>query len=268
MSTIKLIALDLDGTLLNGEKRISDENLRSLYKARKKGIHIVFNTGRPLISCLEYFSTLNLYGAENYSITYNGGLIQRNDGKIISKSLLTYEEIQKIVEKVRQFDFPCEIISNDISYTLESTKPSLLTYVNNTLDFQKISFDELPMDVDFNKVIIARECEELDEFYSQLSLAFRERFEIVKTRDILLEIMPKNINKGIALAELCRHLNISQNRVLAMGDEDNDAEMLAWAGLGIAPSNAKGKAAESADEILPVSHEEDAVAYALKKYVL
>ena len=75
---IKLIALDLDGTLLNPDKKISEANKLAIHRAREAGVKIVLCTGRPLMGIKAYVDELDLLQAEDYSITYNGGLVQKN----------------------------------------------------------------------------------------------------------------------------------------------------------------------------------------------
>lgn len=74
---IKLIALDLDGTLLNPDKKISEANKLAIHRAREAGVKIVLCTGRPLMGIKAYVDELDLLQAEDYSITYNGGLVQK-----------------------------------------------------------------------------------------------------------------------------------------------------------------------------------------------
>ncbi|GAB2027426.1 Cof-type HAD-IIB family hydrolase [Lactovum odontotermitis] len=268
MSNIQLLSLDLDGTLLNNQKRISDENLDALLAAKSKGVKIVINTGRPMVSTVEYLSTLDLFGENEYSITYNGGLVQRNDGAVLSKNVLSREEVTNIVKMAEAADFPCDIISNDICYTIEFGRKSQLSYVNNTLDFRQISFDQLPQEAEFNKIIVSADTADLDLLQASLSDDFIQNFAIYRTREILLEFMPKGISKASGLENLCAYLDIPASDVLAMGDEDNDVPMLLWAGLGIAPANSKPAALAAADEISAFTNDESSVAEAVKAHVL
>ncbi|MBB5888304.1 Cof-type HAD-IIB family hydrolase [Lactovum miscens] len=268
MSNIKLIALDLDGTLLNSKKKISKKNIEAIQKARAQGVKVVFDTGRPLVSLLEYLSTLELFGNKEYTIANNGGIIQRNDGILISQTLLSYEEVKKIAGVAESQGLPIDIVSGDICYTVETAVKTLLTYVNNTLTFHKVKFSEVPKNADFNKVIISAKCEVIDSLSKKFEDEFSDFYDIFRTRDILLEFMPKGVNKGTGLEKLCKELGLKSDQVLAMGDEDNDAPMLSWVGLGIAPANSKDKARVAADQISAYSNDEDAVAHAIYKYVL
>ena len=92
---IKLVAIDLDGTLLNGKKETTPRNKAASIAAKAKGVKVVICTGRPLRAIHPFLQELNLEEAGDYSITFNGGLVQQNDtGKIIEKNVLTFEQVQ------------------------------------------------------------------------------------------------------------------------------------------------------------------------------
>lgn len=90
---IKILALDLDGTLYNTEKIVTDANKEALAAAREKGVKVVITTGRPLRAIGNLLEELNLLDEEDYSITFNGGLIQRNTGEILNKRSLNFDQL-------------------------------------------------------------------------------------------------------------------------------------------------------------------------------
>ena len=268
MTKIKLISLDLDGTLLNREKKISAENLAALTEARAAGVTVILNTGRPLVSAQEYLNALGLTDARDYSIFLNGGLVLSADGEKLLEKNLTFDEVQEILSVAAALDLPADIISEKNSYTVENDRPSRLSYVNNTLTFQKTTADELTDDKSYNKLILSADKELLDTALAGFSADFLNKFEVVKTRDILMEIMPKGVTKGAGLAYLAGKLGISSNEILAMGDEDNDISMLEFAGYGTAPANANPKAKAAAKFVTDATNDENAVAEAVRKFVL
>ena len=97
MSKIKLLALDLDGTLLTHDKQISTENKVAIKQAQAAGVHVVITTGRPLKAIEHILKELDLLVASEYSITFNGGLVQRNNGEILSKKTFSWEWDQPIM---------------------------------------------------------------------------------------------------------------------------------------------------------------------------
>ena len=268
MPKIKLIALDLDGTLLNNQKQISPRNLRALKAAEAAGVRVIFDTGRPLVSFTEFLKPLGLLGPGHYSILINGGLIVENDGKVLLKELLTYSELVQIDQMARKFDLPIDIISEGNSYTVEYGRKALVHYINNRITFIPSQFEDVPKTADFNKAIFSADSDYLDYVFGQFDENFRRSFEIFRTRDILMEVMPKGVTKASGLAWLCKKLDIESTEVLAMGDEANDVPMLKWAGLGIAPANASPEAKAAAAQVSELTNHEDAVADAVEKFVL
>ncbi|MDR0199639.1 MAG: Cof-type HAD-IIB family hydrolase [Streptococcaceae bacterium] len=266
---IKVIALDLDGTTLNDAKEIPIETVATLKKAREMGVKVVFDTGRPPISTRAFLEALGLSGSErDYCITFNGGRVATCADEVLLNSCLSYADLSMIHEWTRKEDIPLDVIAETDCYTVEYERPSQLHYVNNTLTFHTVTFDEVPKDAVFNKVILSGEPEILDRALKRVPSNLTEAYEWVKTRDILLEIMPKGVTKATGLAFLCEKLAVKPDEVLAMGDEDNDIPMLSWAGVSIAPANANDRAKAAAKHLSNLTNNENAVAVAIEEYVL
>ena len=115
MTAIKLIALDLDGTLLTSDKKISQRNLKALAAARAKGVKVVLTTGRPLKAMEFLLNELGTAGLEDeYTITFNGGLVQRNTGEIIDKTVFSHADVLRIFEETQKLSLPLDAISEPI----------------------------------------------------------------------------------------------------------------------------------------------------------
>lgn len=271
MNDITLLALDLDGTLFNREKMISDANKDAIKKASAKGIKVVITTGRPLAAIGNVLEELGLTSDEDYCITFNGGLIQRCTGQILAKSSLTYEEVSYIHQQFNQIGLPTDILSDGRVYSIASPdgRHSQYHLANPLLDFIKIaSIDDLPNDIVYNKIVSVTDADYLDQKLSLLSPEIFEAFESFKSRDIIFEVMPKGVHKAFGLQLLCDHLNLDKKHVMAMGDEANDFTMLEWAGLGVAMANATADAKAIADAVTSLSNEQSGVAEAIQKYIL
>ena len=96
MSEIKLLALDLDGTLFTKDKQVTVENREALKAAEAKGVHVVITTGRPLPAIDHILKDLGLLDDKHYSVTFNGGLVQRNNGDILVKKEMSREDIEQV----------------------------------------------------------------------------------------------------------------------------------------------------------------------------
>lgn len=265
--TIKLVALDLDGTLLTSDKRISEENKRAIQAARAKGVQVVLTTGRPLKAIEPFLEELNLLGEGNYSITFNGGLVQENTGRVLDKIGFGLEEARTIRAVTQQLDLPLALLFGGTIYTLPSEQPSLYAVLSPLLDAVDIDDADLP-DIVYNKAVTAIEATYLDERIPQIPKELHEQFEIFKSRDILLEWSPKGVHKANGLAKLIQHLGIERSEVMACGDEENDVSMVEWAGLGVAMANASATLKEVASVVLPLTNDENGIAWAIDQYVI
>ncbi|GFH40334.1 Cof-type HAD-IIB family hydrolase [Lactococcus insecticola] len=266
MTKIKLLALDLDGTLLRDDKSISDENKLALKKAKRAGVKVVITTGRPLKAIEHILDELDLRDDADYSITFNGGLVQKNTGEILSKKSFTYEELAEIYTAVSKLGLPFDVLSDERVF--ETNSKSLYRGVSPFLSFTATTFEAMPRDRVFNKAITAFDATYLDQKIPEIPAELFEKYEIFKSRDILLEYMPKNVVKSYGLASLIDILGISREEVMAMGDEENDLPMLSWAGHSIAMKNAVPAAKAAASETAPYTNEENGVAWAVNTYIL
>lgn len=269
MTRIKLIATDLDGTLFNDEKEVTEKNKAAIQLARKKGIHFVITTGRPLKAIEYLLKELDLMTEEAYSITFNGGLVQQNTGKILSKSEMTWEEAQTIMRVLYDLGLPIDVLSDGNVYELNQGETrSYYRAVNPHLTFYDIEKPEdLPQSVVINKVISAYEPSRLDDELANLPIRLHEQFEIFKSRDIVLEFMPKGVHKATGLQQLCQYLGITPDEVMAIGDEENDLSMIEWAGYGVAMKNAVPALKEKANIITEKTNQESGVAWAIEQYI-
>lgn len=270
MMSIKLIAMDLDGTLFTDQKEVTRRNQQALKKAREKGVHVVVTTGRPLKAIEYLLEELDLMTKDSYSITFNGGLVQNNQGEILDKKEMSYLEARRIVETAGAMGLPLDILSDAHVYEYNPDGlHSLYQAVNPHLVFHKLEcIEDLPKDIVLNKVLSAYDARVLDEKLPVLQDLLGQHVEVFKSRDIVLEFMPKGVHKAAGLAHLCQHLEISPKEVLAIGDEENDLTMIEWAGLGVAMKNGVPALKEKADVVTPHTNNDSGLAWAVEKFIL
>jgi len=267
---IKLIAIDLDGTLLNGKKEISKTNQEVLAQAKAKGIKIVLCTGRPLKAILPYLDVLDLRSAGDYSITFNGGLVQKNDtGEIVDKQTLSVADVQDLLAVAETMDMPLDVLADDVVLCFPTSPKHQTIYptLNPLLVFQPTDKQAVSAKTLYNKAVVAYDQEELDQWIPKIPAKFKERYEVIKTRSNLLEFMPKGVTKAYGIQLLAQELGIEQAEVMAIGDEENDLSMIAYAGVGVAMGNAILAVKEAAD-VVTATNEEDGVAKIVSEYVL
>ena len=270
MADIKLLALDLDGTLFNRQKVITRENKLALRAARDMGVKVVITTGRPLKAISGLLEELDLISDEDYLITFNGGLVQKTTGEILAKSELSRSQLQFLYRHLEPLALPFDVLSDGIVYSLACRgNESHYPQANPTLEFVTVdSFADIPENVIYNKVVSVTKPEFLDQQLLKLPKELHQYFEIFKSRDIIVEMMPKGVHKAAGLNQLVKHLGLSSENVMAMGDEENDLSMLKWAGLGVAMANGVTIAKETADAVTSRTNDESGVAEAVKKYIL
>lgn len=270
MFNIKLLALDLDGTLFTTNKEVTTENRAALKQAEAKGVHVVITTGRPLAAIEHILEDLDLYDDKHYSVTFNGGLVQRNNGEILSKTELERQDLKAIYAVLEPLGLPMDVLSDGVVYSLASRgNHSQYHQANPALTFVKVSsFDDIPENLVYNKVVVVCEANFLDQQIQQLPRSLYEQYEVFKSRDIILEIMPQGVHKAQGLKVLADYLGIKQDQVMAMGDEENDLTMLEWAGYGIAMANAVPQVKAVAKAVTKNTNEASGVAEAIQEYIL
>ncbi|MDA9471262.1 Cof-type HAD-IIB family hydrolase [Enterococcus sp. 5H] len=267
---IKLVAIDLDGTLLNSHKEISQKNKDVLAQAKAAGVKIVLCTGRPLAAIEVYLETLGLRDNGDYSITFNGGLVQKNDtGEIIEKALMPLDAVHDLYQLAAELNVPLDILSDGLVLQLPTSleNRSLYSQLNNLLTFEAAELQHLTADRIYNKAVVAIDEDYLDEQISKIPTTFYDRYEIIKTRSNLLEFMPKGITKAYGISLLARDLEIKQEEIMTIGDEENDLPMIEYAGLGVAMENAVASVKALAD-VITDTNDNDGVAHAVEKFVL
>lgn len=264
----KLLALDLDGTLLNEKKVISKKNLATLKKVEDLGIKVVITTGRPLKGITPFIEMLGLTGKNEYAITFNGGLVQNLDGDVLGKTVLEFSQIPKVYETFKKLDLPLSLLSEEKVLDLPTSKnhPSIYATLNPLLTYESWELENLSSHRIYNKFVSATEGKILDEKIPLIPEDLKEEFGIMKSRECLLEILPKEVSKANALKVLGDILNIQPEEIMAFGDEENDLSMIDY-GFGVVMENGNPKVKEHAD-FITLSNEEDGVAYAIEELIL
>ncbi|MFI3251512.1 MAG: Cof-type HAD-IIB family hydrolase [bacterium] len=265
----KIIAIDLDGTLLNKEKKISDENKAAIKEAQDLGIKVVIATGRPFKGFFHLVKELGLENTDNYIICFNGGLVYHLlTNTVIYSSSITGKELKKLYKEslelnvnIHAFRQNQDLVSPKISIHTQS-EATLNNIEINIQDFNEIKEDEL-----FIKGMLIDPKEILDEAISNLNKQWYEDFSVVRSTPVYLEFCNKNAQKGVALKALADHLNIDIKDTVAFGDAGNDYSMIKMAGLGVVMANGMDFVKEIADEIT-LSNEENGVAYGIRNFVI
>ncbi|MGY3765550.1 Cof-type HAD-IIB family hydrolase [Vagococcus vulneris] len=267
---IKLIAIDLDGTLLRDDKTISEYNKQVLIKAKKQGVKVVICTGRPLIAIGPILDRLELRDIGDYSITFNGGAIQKNDtGEELFAHSISLDEVKQMTQLMSKLKLPLDVVSNDTCIHLPTSLPeraSIYQDLNPLLTFASSDLADLSSERMYNKMVVATDQEFLDQQIEQIPESYYDTFNIMKSRANLLEILHKDVSKANGIQKLADILGITRDEVMAIGDEENDRSMIEYAGLGVVMENGNDELKKIAQYVTS-SNQADGVAVAVEKFI-
>lgn len=273
---IKLVAIDLDGTLLHTDRSLSDENKAAIKEAKEAGVHIVLCTGRPLRSMQHVLEEAELMDKGDIAITYNGGLIQKtNTGEIINEITFNREECLDIYELGQLLNMPINFIDLDYVYEPPYPKGAESIYQafardvpkEKALQYVNVDVAELPDPFTINKIVISRPPEELDAAIPNIPASYHEKYNIYKSQPHILEILPQHVDKGYSMRILGELLGLSKDQIMGIGDQENDLSLVENAGFGVAMGNAIEHVKEAADYIT-LTNDENGVAHVIRKFVL
>lgn len=266
---IKLVAIDIDGTLLNSNKEITAKTKDVITEAKSRGVKIVLATGRPYPGVVAALKELNLEEFGDYVITYNGSLVQESDTqKALVSYGLSYANFIEIEAMARQVGSHLHTIDTNCIYTANHhISPYTIHEVGLTgMPLYYRSIDQMTAEMAIVKMMMIDEPAILDEAITKIPEWFKEKYTTAKSADFYYEILNKQANKGQALHELAQHLGIDQKETMAIGDNENDLSMVEYAGLGVAMANSVPVLKNAAD-VVTNSNDQDGVAQAIITYV-
>ncbi|HFH6947069.1 TPA: sugar-phosphatase [Streptococcus agalactiae] len=269
MTSIKLVAVDIDGTLLNSKREITPEVAKAVQEAKSKGVKIVIATGRPIIGVQDLLEELKLNEERDYVITFNGGLVQDTaTGDDIIKETLTYEDYLDFELLARKLGVHMHAITKEGIYTANRDigKYTIheVTLVNMPLFYRT---PEEMGDKEIIKLMMIDQPDILDAAIAKIPKKVLDNYTIVKSTPFYLEILPKNVNKGTALLHLAEKMGLTVDQTMAIGDEENDRAMLEVVGNPVVMQNGNPELKKIAKYITK-SNEESGVAYALREWVI
>lgn len=268
----KILFSDLDGTMLNTDKKITEENLSAVSQALSAGHKIVINTGRPLSACLNHIQELGLEREGCYAVTCNGGVIYDcYTGKVLFQKTIPLEYVRHIFKETAQRGIHCHTYSSE--YVLaERMTPELQFYTDITHAPYKIIPDLLDQLVEEPAKVIAINMsgnrQILEDYRQDIKEWSDDKLSIFFSSDWYLEHVPYGVSKGAAINHLCSYLNIPLSSTVAVGDEENDISMLHTAKIGVAMANAGLRVKACADYITQNDCDHSGVAEVIHRFIL
>ncbi|HHY81097.1 MAG TPA: HAD family phosphatase [Clostridiales bacterium] len=261
----RLIAVDLDDSLLGNDLKISEANRRSLYAAREKGVHVTIATGRMLDSAMPYIKELSI---DIPVITYQGAFIKdTKTGSTLVKMAVPLEYAIKAVEECKKENLHVQVYLENSYYFEKDNQFSRLYYrlsgIKGTEAGDLINFmKEEPI-----KLLIIDEPDRIYLYRHHFEDLFGDVLQVSISKPNYLELTNINATKGNALARLSSILGIPREEIIAIGDSYNDISMIEYAGLGVAMGNAPDYV-KSFAQYVAKGNDEDGVADIVERFIL
>ncbi len=248
----RLLACDLDGTLMGEQTIIHAPVRRALAAAQARGIAVTLATGRSFAATLPFARDLDI---SLPLICHQGGCVQHPlSGELLYQAAMERALLLKVVELAHARDWHLVLYFGDDIYLAELRYPLSFYHAMIGSNLQRV--DDLAEVVDASeqapsKFILAASKEQADRIQAELDARFGQQMVVVRSHDFFVEGNPLGVNKGHALRRLAAELDVPREQVMAIGDQANDVTMIAWAGLGVAMGSGSQAARDVADWIAP-----------------
>ncbi len=289
---IKMIVMDMDGTLLTHEQNIMSETKEALFEAQKRGVKLVLASGRSYRTLTKYGLELDMDKNKGKFICVNGAAItdvQTMHTEYIRQ--LVPEEIQEVFNYAKQFDveimavqdsiihdyIPKSVMElkkvyrkeNNIAEDVPYTAGTFFLIVDQRKGYEEIHYinsaEELTARA--NKMVITHEPEVIAAIYDKLVDALGDKYTFVRTSPRWVEVSPKGISKGNAILTLAKENNIQSSEIMVFGDGENDLSMFEVVTYPVAMGNAMQTVKDKAFFVTK-TNEDNGIGYAINKYVL
>jgi len=267
---IKLVAIDMDGTLLNSKKELLEETKQYFKDFHKKETEtlLVLCTGRPETGIRPYLKDLGYLEENHYIISQNGANIyESRTGKRVMDAFLDSAAIQKWIELGKKHGISVMGAGVDYYYCFDQEPTEWMEFDVKLVSgkLKRIPTKE-SLNTDFYKILLMGDEEQLNEFETFIPQEWRDEFYVVRSQKYLVEVLTKGVNKAFGLEKLAQKLNILPSEIAAIGDAANDIEMLEYAGLAIAMGNASEEV-KSISDIVTDTNENNGVIKAIDKLI-
>jgi Cof subfamily protein (haloacid dehalogenase superfamily) len=269
METIRILALDLDDTLLRSDLSISFRTRNVIKKAASQGVAVVLASGR-VPAVMERFSRfLGMHRKPGYLICNNGTIVQESHtGNRISETLLNSAAALAVYDLAVAEGFAVQLYEEDVLYV--SRDNEYTRYDQKLTGLRQVVVENFRDMIEEGcyKLLIPGDPMLLQPLESIIRTYLGNDITLFTSKPYFLEVLPKDTDKGTALALIAKTLGIGREGVLAIGDSMNDEAMIRWAGMGVAMVNGDERIKNIASLVTEKSNDDDGVAEIIEKYVL
>lgn len=267
----RLIALDMDDTLLTSGLQISDRAVNAIQKLAGQKIFIVICTGRMQKGIEPFVRRLCLPQNEfsRYAILSNGSLIfDLHSKREIFSRKVDYEILLRAKEEAARLGLPCQVYDSENSFSNVENNFSRKEVILSKIELKVPDDFDSFLKQGFSKMLIPGDEQTIKKLFGILQNALGERAVIVISKPYFLEVLPPNSGKGEALEILSERLGIKMRDMMAFGDSMNDETMILKSGLSVAMKNGLQTIQDEAKFVTRFSNDEDGVADFLEEFVL
>ena len=262
----KLIAMDLDGTLNNDQKVITEKTKAALMAAQKAGIRLALASARPSPGLFKERDILRLQDHQGILMSYNGGrIVDAQTGNVLFETSMDIAETKQVLRQLEKLPVT-PILDDGVQFYVTDKNGYKVDYEckNNNMVCQEVG--NLADFLNFApvKILMSVQPEELSQVQRTIAELLPDSLTVVQTAAFYLEVIPKVINKGQGIRDICSVLGIDPSEVISFGDAANDIPMLRAAGMGVAMGNA-AEAVKAAADMVTLSNNDDGIAAALEK---
>lgn len=265
----KIIALDIDGTLANSDKEISQPTLDALLDIQEKGYHVVLASGRPTGGMVKYAEMLNLEKYGNFVLSFNGARITNWKTKeVIYNQCVPPQVIPELYQTAIENGVGIVTYKGG-DHIIAGTEPNEFLMYEARLT--GLPIDYIPnfceyVDFPVNKCLMGGDPEVLIRLEKELQKKYHGLLLITRSEPFFLEFMPMNVDKAHSLVQLLTGLGLTTDNLICCGDGFNDISMITVAGLGVAMENAQ-EAVKSAADYVTASNDDNGIALVIEKFM-
>ncbi|GLC79747.1 Cof-type HAD-IIB family hydrolase [Lacrimispora brassicae] len=278
MSEIKVIIMDVDGTLFNSEKMITVKTKEALLKAQSAGVKLVLASGRPTTGLFRLGKELEMDQHHGLFVAYNGSkVIDYETMETLFNEPLSLAEGKAVLEHLKKFNVYPMIDKDDYMYVnnvyadpiqWKGKLINIIEYESRGGGYLLCEKEDLSEFLDYkvNKILTAGDPSYLQEHYKDMMDPFKETLSCMFTADFYFEYTAKGIDKAKALDTVLKPMGFVQEQMIGFGDGMNDISMIQYTGIGVAMENAVQELKNIA-QYVTTSNDEDGIAEALYKYM-
>ncbi|WP_434629383.1 HAD family hydrolase [Thermoanaerobacterium thermosaccharolyticum] len=264
MSNIKLLSVDMDGTLLNSDLEISNKNLIALRKLIDNDMQIVFSTGRTFKASYYYSKKYNI---KAHIICYNGGLVKEADSEnFLYSSKMNIEAAKEILYIADMFDIYTKVYIDDVLYVKEESIEAKEFSMTNRIPYKCVGKLYKFIDKEPNMIVFIDDLPKMNVIKAAVESKFYDLITVTSSSLKGLELISYGNSKKNSLEILCNKLGIKNSEVISIGNGLNDLEMLEWSEIGVAVKNSDPQLLKKVKEVSDYTNDENAVYHILKKY--